>query len=116
MRRCRWIIFPLLVTACTTVKDISELRPIVDPMAAEYGDCVAEVSAHYARTINNAKKIREVATSVCEGKRRAIESALFDNDANEKQAAEYMRGVRMGANETIAAAIRRARAEKAGKQ
>ncbi len=104
----------LSVGACTAPKDVSELKPVLDPLAVAYGDCLDNVAGHYARSIQNPARIRVVAIDICEKKRRAIESTLFDEEAKPDQVREYMRGVQMGANSAIAAGIRRGRAE-AGK-
>lgn len=98
------------VAACAGPKSVSELKPVLDPLSTDYADCLYEVSTHYALTLKNAREVRKVAQDICKRKERAIESALFDYEADEKEAREYMRGVSNGANTVIAQAIRDARA------
>ncbi len=110
MTRALFTAFAVIaVAACTTPKTVSELKPVLDPLSTDYADCLYEVSTHYALTIKSAPKVRQVAQDICKRKHRAIESALFNNDADEKEAREYLRGVNNGANTVIARAIRDAR-------
>lgn len=106
----------LLLAGCSTPKDVSELGPVLEPLAAEYAACLEQATSHYARTVGDPAKVRQIAEDLCEGKRRAIQSALFDEEAKPEQAAEYMRGIRLSANEIIARALRRAEAERGSAQ
>ena len=109
-RVCLIAFIAFAVAACTGgPKTVTELKPVLDPLSTDYADCLYEVSTHYALTIKSAPKVRQVAQDICKRKHRAIESALFNNDADEKEAREYLRGVNNGANTVIARAIRDAR-------
>ena len=73
------------VVACVAPpKTVAELKPVLDPLSADYADCLYEVSTHYALTLKVAPQVRKIAQDICKRKERAIESALFDHDADEE--------------------------------
>lgn len=104
------LVFGLVLGACAGPRDVSEVNTIVDPLATTYGDCLENAAGHYARTITDTRRVRVVARDICEKKRRAIESALFDEDVKPDQIREYLRGVEMGANRSIAVGIAKGQA------